>query len=61
MSELEERLANAAIIEIARQTTAQIGNTGHDDYTDMAWDEDIITITISRSELGRALAAAIEK
>lgn len=50
-----ERLANAAIIEIARQMDGQIGNTGDDDYSDVSADG--VLITIDRVALAKALEA----
>lgn len=57
-----EVIANAVIAEIARQTSSALGNTGHDDYQDMAiagLDGEQGHITICRSELGRAVLASL--
>lgn len=54
-----QQLANAAIIELARQLGCAIGSTGDDDYTDL--DDGTVITTINRSELADALALALTK
>lgn len=63
MSEsMVERLGDALIGEVARQTKSDLGNTGDDNCSDLAiggLDSDGSVITLDRQALARAALSAI--
>lgn len=56
-------LGDAIIGEVARQTESAVGNTGHDDYSDLSiggLDGDQGHITLNHSQLAAVALGAIE-
>ncbi len=65
MSEsMVERLGDALIGKVARQTKSDLGNTGDDNYSDLAiggLDSEESVITLDRQALARAALSALRE